>query len=73
METATSQNNEADYLDNHLRQVSAMLEARGDIELYALGFGLDLSHYYSKSLALDLPEILENGVFKDILQLLSRH
>jgi cobaltochelatase CobT len=73
METATSQNNEADYLDNHLRQVSAMLEARGDIELYALGFGLDLSHYYSKSLALDLPEILENGVFKDILQLLSCH
>jgi cobaltochelatase CobT len=50
-----------------------MLEARGDIELYALGFGLDLSHYYSKSLALDLPEILENGVFKDILQLLGRH
>jgi cobaltochelatase CobT len=72
METATSQNNEADYLDNHLRQVSAMLDAQGDIELYALGFGLDLSHYYSKSLALDLPEILENGVFKDILQLLSR-
>ncbi len=73
METATSQNNEADYLDNHLIQVSAMLEARSDLELYALGFGLDLSTYYSNSLALDLPEILENGVFKDILQLLSRH
>lgn len=72
METATSQNNEEEYLDNHLRQVSAMLEARGDIELYALGFGLDLSHYYSKNLALDLPEVLENGVFKDILQLISR-
>lgn len=73
METATSQNNEEAYLDNHLKQVSAMLEARGDIELYALGFGLDLSHYYSNNLALDLPEVLENGIFKDILQLLSRH
>lgn len=72
METATSQTNEPDYLDNHLKQVTAMLEARGDMELYALGFGLNLSPYYRNSLALDLPETLENSVFRDILNMLAR-
>ncbi|MEH6627740.1 MAG: cobalamin biosynthesis protein CobT [Motiliproteus sp.] len=72
METATSQNNEPDFLDNHLRQVASMLEARGDIELYALGFGLDLSTYYRNNLALDLPEVLENSVFKEILNMLRK-
>lgn len=72
METTTSHNNEADFLDNHLRQVASMLEARGDLELYALGFGLDLSAYYRNSLELDLPEVLENSVFKEIIKMLRR-
>lgn len=72
MEAATAQNNEEDYLDNHLRQAAAMIEARGDIELYGLGFGLDLSTYYRNSLELDLPEVLENRVFKEILQMLAK-
>ena len=72
METATNQANGSDYLDNHLRQVCAMLETQGNIALYALGFGLDLSHYYRHNLALDLPNTLENSVFKDILRLLKR-
>lgn len=72
METATNQSNEQDYLDNHLKQVASMLEARGDIELYALGFGLDLSPYYRNNLALDLPETLENSVFKEILKMLAQ-
>ncbi|MBY4677457.1 cobaltochelatase CobT-related protein [Marinobacterium arenosum] len=72
MDTATSLNNEADYLDNHLKQVAAMLESRGEIELYALGVGLDLSAYYRRSLALDIEESLDNGVFMEILQLLGR-
>jgi len=72
MEAATAQSNEEDFLDNHLRQVARMIEARGDIELFALGFGLDLSTYYRHSLELDLPEVLENRVFKEILQMLSR-
>lgn len=73
METATNQNNPEDYLDNHLQQVAGMLETRGDIELYALGFGLDLSTYYRHNLALELPERLENGVFKEILQMIAKH
>lgn len=73
METATNQNNPEDYLDNHLQQVAGMLETRGDIELYALGFGLDLSTYYRYNLALELPERLENGVFKELLQMIARY
>jgi len=70
--TGIAQNNEPDFMDNHLRQVATMLEARGDMELYALGFGLDLSTYYRNSLELDPPEVLENSVFKDILKMLER-
>ena len=72
MESATAQNNVPDFMDDHLRQVATMLEARGDMELYALGFGLDLSTYYRNSLELDLPEVLENSVFKDIIKMLER-
>jgi len=72
METATNQTNEADYLDNHLQKVAAMLEARGDIELCALGFGLDLSTYYRRNIALDLPDPLENSVFDEIIRLLAQ-
>lgn len=72
MEAATAQSNDDDFLDNHLRQVARMIEARGDIELYALGFGLDLSTYYRNSLELDLPEVLENRVFKEIIQMLRK-
>jgi len=72
METATNQANEAGYLDSHLSQVCAMLEVRGDIQLHALGFGLDLSSYYRSNLALDLPEVLENGIFKEILNMIAK-
>lgn len=72
METATHLTNDEQYLDNHLVQVAGMLQARADLELYALGFGLDLSRYYRNSLALDLPEPLENKVFMDVIRLLRR-
>jgi len=72
MESATHQTNANNYLDNHLRQVATMLENSPDIELYALGFGLDLSPYYRHSLALQIPEKMENSIFTQILQMLQR-
>ena len=72
MESSTNQTNNDHYLDNHLRQAASMVEARGEIELYALGFGLDLSPYYRHSLALDIPEKIENSIFKEILAMLMR-
>lgn len=72
MESATNQTNDTQYLDNHLRQAASMIETRGEIELYALGFGLDLSPYYRHSLALDIPDKIENSIFREILGMLMR-
>ncbi|MEH6443601.1 MAG: cobalamin biosynthesis protein CobT [Oceanospirillaceae bacterium] len=72
MESASNQANTSSYLDNHLRQAASMIENTGEIELYALGFGLDLSPYYRHSLALEIPEKIENSIFKEILQMLMR-
>lgn len=72
MDGATQRNNPPDYLDHHLQQVAALIESRGEIELYALGVGLDLSNYYSNSLALDLSYSLDNEVFDEVLQMIGR-
>ncbi|MFT5707431.1 MAG: cobaltochelatase CobT [Oceanospirillaceae bacterium] len=72
MESASNQANTNNYLDNHLRQAASMIENTGEIELYALGFGLDLSPYYRHSLALEIPEKIENSIFKEILKMLMR-
>lgn len=72
MDTATNLANDAYYLDNHLREVVAGHERQGDVEIYGLGVGLDLSAYYRHCLALDLSQGLNNGVFAELLQLLAR-
>ena len=41
-------------MDHHLQQVAGAIESAGDIELAALGVGLDLSAYYRRSQVLDL-------------------
>jgi len=71
MDTATAQTNEADFLDNHLKQAAAMIENQGQIELYALGVGLDLSAYYRHNLALDLEQGIDNALFKELLLLIA--
>jgi len=74
MDTATNLANDQFYLDNHLRQVIDEQVRRSEIEIYGLGVGVDLSPYYSHSLALDLSQTLSNQVFEEILQLLAgRH
>lgn len=74
MDSATHQANQQDILDLHLKQVARQIEQEGNIELYALGVGLDLSPYYHHSLELDLSRSLDNAVFDEILRLLNgRH
>ncbi|UTW11141.1 cobaltochelatase CobT-related protein [Marinobacterium rhizophilum] len=72
MDSATLHSNSDDVLDTHLRQVVGQIEARGDMELYALGVGLDLSTYYRHQLQLDLEHRLDNAVFDEVLQLIAR-
>ena len=73
MDTATNLANDQFYLDNHLKDVVARLEQQGEVEIYGLGVGLDLSPYYSRCLALDLSEGLSNKVFAEIVELLGGH
>lgn len=72
MDGATSQANDAFYLDNHLQQVVRRIEQRAEVEVSALGVGLDLSPYYSRCQALDLSTPAGNGVFGEIIALLGQ-
>ncbi|WP_339486249.1 cobaltochelatase CobT-related protein [Pseudomonas sp. EL_65y_Pfl2_R95] len=72
MDSATHQSNSSDILDLHLKYVAQQIEQQSEVELYALGVGLDLSNYYRNSLELDLSNSFDNRVFDEILQLLRR-
>jgi cobaltochelatase CobT len=73
MDGATELANDAHYLDHHLQQVAGDIETAGDIELAAIGVGLDLSPYYTRCQAIDLAAPPGNAVFGDLLQLLAGH
>ena len=72
MDGATQLANDAFYLDNHLQQVVQRHEQRGEVEVCALGVGLDLSPYYSRCQALDLSEPPGNSVFGEVITLLGQ-
>jgi len=72
MDTATNLANDKFYLDNHLKAVIGKYEQQGEIDIYGLGVGLDLSSFYKQSLVMDLSEGLSNEIFNEIVQLLSR-
>jgi cobaltochelatase CobT len=71
MDTATNLANDEFYLAQHLKQVVALREAQGAVEIRGLGLGLDLGTYYSRSLATTLPASLNNELFSEIAQLLA--
>lgn len=74
VDTATNRENDAFYLDNHLKETVIELEQAGEVEVYGLGVGLDLSPFYSQCLAMDLSQGLNNEVLNEILELLQgRH
>jgi cobaltochelatase CobT len=73
MDTATHLANDAHYLDHHLAQVVSRIETRTPVEVYGLGVGLDLSPYYSRSLAIDVSQGLTNQVFFDLIEMLRGH
>jgi cobaltochelatase CobT len=67
MDAATNLANDAHYLDRHLQQVAGDLEQAGDIELAAIGVGLDLSPYYRRSIVIDLAAGLRHRVFAEVM------
>ena len=72
MDGATNLANDPHYLDQHLREVVARHEQQGQVRIFGLGVGLDLSVYFSRSQALDLGAESGNAVLRDLLGLLAR-
>ncbi|OXM75159.1 MULTISPECIES: cobaltochelatase CobT-related protein [Amycolatopsis] len=72
MDGATALANDRHYLDDHLTQVAGDLERGGEVEVYGVGVGLDLSRYYRRSVALDPAECTGYRPFREILGLLTR-
>ena len=73
MDAATGLANDPHVLDRHLQQVAGDIEAAGDIELAAVGVGLDLSPYYSRSQVVDLASSgLRHRVFTEVMGVMGR-
>ena len=70
---STQQANDEHYLDHHLQQVAGQIENDGDIELAALGVGLDLSPYYRRSHVLDLQHGVTDRLLREVVLLLATH
>jgi cobaltochelatase CobT len=74
MDGATSIANDEHYLDHHLRQVVARREQQGQVQIFGVGVGLDLSPYYSQCIALNLREAWGNAqLFEMVALLAGRH
>lgn len=71
MDTATGLANDAHYLDQHLRAVLRRQEQPGGVEVFGIGVGLDLSAFYSRSLALDLSKPPGNQACFEIVEMLA--
>jgi cobaltochelatase CobT len=68
---ATTLANDAHYLDHHLCNVVAQLEAQGQVEIYGIGVGLDLSPYYRNNRAFDLSNSVSNTVLLEIVAMIA--
>jgi cobaltochelatase CobT len=68
---ATSLANDPHYLDHHLSHVVAQLSAQGEVEIYGVGVGLDLSPYYRQNRAFDLSNSVSNQVLCEIVAMLA--
>lgn len=71
MDGATALANGELYLDHHLVEAVQRHESARQIEISALGVGLDLSPYYSRSRATDTAAASGHAVFDDLLALLA--
>jgi len=71
MDGATALANDAHYLEAHLREVVARRELQGRVRIGALGVGLDLSGFYSRTQAVDLGAMRVAQLHRELLVLLS--
>ena len=67
MDGATNLVNDSYYLDHHLREVVAAEESSGDVRIFGLGVGMDLSAYYPRSHAVDLAHATGNELIREVV------
>ena len=63
--------NHGNYLDSHLREVIAHIEARSDAELLAIGIGHDVTRYYKNAVTLTDVEQLGTIMISELTRLFS--
>ena len=68
---ATALGNDVHYLDHHLCHVVTELQAQGEVEIYGVGVGLDLSPYYRHNRALDLSHSVTQAVMREVVAMLA--
>jgi cobaltochelatase CobT len=71
VDDATLSANNAGYLDRHLRQVIAQIEADKRVELLAIGIGHDVTRYYKRSICLRDVNRLGETMTKELVNLFS--
>lgn len=72
MDSATHQENDEHYLDEHLKQVIREIECSQRVDVFALGVGLDLGCFYRHRLALDLTGGISEAVLLEIVNMLTK-
>jgi cobaltochelatase CobT len=61
--------NPSNYLERHLREVIAMVERRGAVELLAIGIGHDVTRYYARAVTITDAEQLAGAVTEQLAAL----
>jgi cobaltochelatase CobT len=72
VDDSTLSTNTAHYLDRHLREVIATVEARSPVELVAIGIGHDVTRYYRKAVTIRDVDQLGDTMFGQLEQLFDR-
>lgn len=61
--------NPANYLENHLRNVIAMIAKRKSVELIAIGIGHDVTGYYDRAVTISDVEQLAGAMTEQLVEL----
>ena len=69
---ATLAENDAGYLERHLRSVIREIEDRSPVELLAIGIGHDVGAYYCDAFTISRPENLGEAMVADLVACLGR-
>lgn len=71
VDDSTLSTNASGYLDAHLREVIAWIEAKSEVELLAIGIGHDVTRYYSQAVTLSDIDQLGDALLREMTRLFA--